>query len=149
MATTCSQRDRYYITGMICSWCKKHKTRNKYNKATIWSINPCITLRKDCVQRHSLSQQHKCAVELETYREASQKSGGIEQALQSQIFLNSLAIKRAMQCLYWLVKYEIPHTSNYNSLVKAVEFMGCEHLRHLRHGENAKYSSQRIIQGFF
>ena len=87
-------------------------------------------------------------MELESFREASLKSGGIEQAFQSQISLNRSAIKTAMQCLYWLIKSEIPHTSNYNSLVKAVEFMGCEHLRHLNHGENAKYSSQRIIQEF-
>ncbi len=136
------------ITGMMCSWCKRHKTKNKYNHKAVWSVTPCKSLRKDCVSRHNLSQQHKEAVELESFREASLKSGGIEQAFQSQISLNRSAIKTAMQCLYWLIKSEIPHTSNYNSLVKAVEFMGCEHLRHLNHGENAKYSSQRIIQEF-
>lgn len=136
------------ITGMMCSWCKRHKTKNKYNQTTVWSVTPCSSLRKDSVRRRNLSQQHKQAVELETCREASQSSGEIEQAFQSQISLNRSAIKTAMQCLYWLVKSEIPHTSNYNSLVKAVEFMGCEHLRHLRHGENAKYSSQRIVQEF-
>lgn len=53
-----------------------------------------------------------------------------------------------MQCLYWLVKSEIPHTGHYNSLLKAVQFMGCEQLKHLHQSENAKYTSQRIIQEF-
>ena len=37
-----------------------------------------------------------------------------------------------MQCLYWLVQSEIPHTTKYGSLIDAVQF-------------NAKYKSQRII----
>lgn len=74
--------------------------------------------------------------------------GGIQQAFERQVDLNRSAVKVAMQCLYWLVKHEIPHISNYGSLLKAVEFMGCERLHHLRVGENAKYTSQRIIQEF-
>ena len=40
--------------------------------------------------------------------EASDRTGGIKEALQSQIALNRLAVKGAMQCLNWLVKSEIP-----------------------------------------
>ena len=58
------------------------------------------------------------------------------------------AVKTAMQCLCWLVKSEIPHTGNSESLLNAVHFMGCEQLMHLNQGENAKYTSQRIIQDF-
>ena len=137
-----------FIVGMLCGLCKLHKTKNKYNQSAVWSESPCVCLRKDSVCRHSLSEQHKQAVELEVCREASDRTGGIEQAFQSQIALNRLAVKGAMQCLYWLVKSEVPHTSHYNSLVKAVEFMGCDHLRHLHKGDNAKYTSQRIIQEF-
>ena len=67
---------------------------------------------------------------------------------KSQLALNKSARKTAMQCPYWLVKSEVPHTTNYNSLIKAAEFMGCPQLKHLYHGENAKYSSQRTIQEF-
>ena len=136
------------IVGMLCGLCKLHKTKNKYNQSAVWSESPCVSLRKDSVRRHSLSEQHKQAVELDVCREASDSTGGIEQAFQSQIALNRLAVKGAMQCLYWLVKSEVPHTSHYNSLVKAVEFMGCDHLRHLHKGDNEKYTSQRIIQEF-
>ena len=49
-----------------------------------------------------------------------------------------------MECLYWLVKSEVPHNSLYSSMLQAVEFMGYEKLRHLKLGENAKYTSRRI-----
>lgn len=53
-----------------------------------------------------------------------------------------------MECLYWFVKSEIHHTTHYCSLLKDAECMGCEALKHLNHGDNAKYTSQRIIQEF-
>lgn len=140
--------DSGVVTGMLCRLCKKHETKSKYNQSVVWSATPCVCLRRDSLRRHSSSQQHKTATELELSREDSQRTGGIEQAFQSQITLNRSAVKVAMECLYWLVKSEIPHTTHYNSLVKAVEFMGCSQLKHLHHGENAKYSSQRIIQEF-
>ena len=109
------------------------------------SETPCVSLRRDSLHHHSVSQQHKSVTELEVYREDSERTGGIEQAFQA---LNRSAVKVAMECLYWLVKSEIPHTTHDYSLVKAVEFMGCNQLKHLYHGENTKYSSQRIIQEF-
>ena len=136
------------VTGMLCCLCKKHKTKNKYNQTMVWSESPCTCIRRDSVRRHSLSNQHKTAMELELAREESVRTGGVRQAFQSQIALNRSAVKVALECLYWLIKSEIPHTTHYTSLVKAVEFMGCSQLEHLYHGENAKYSSQRVIQEF-
>ena len=78
----------------------------------------------------------------------SQHTGGIQQAIENQMALNRSAVKVAMECLYWLVKSEIPQTTHYKNLSKAVEFMGCEALKHLNHGHNAKYTSQHIIQEF-
>ena len=72
-------------TGMLCRSCKRHKTGNKYNKATVWSDTPCVCLRKDSIRRHSQSLQHKEAVEKELARERSSRDGGIEQAFQTQI----------------------------------------------------------------
>ena len=109
----------------------------------------CVSLRcRDSLRRHSQSQQHKDALELEMHTKESQCTGGIRQAFENQMALNRSAVKVAMECLYWLVKSEIPHTTYYNNLSKAVEFMGCEALKHLNHGDNAKYTSQHIIQEF-
>ena len=53
-----------------------------------------------------------------------------------------------MQCLYWLVKSEIPHTIKHGSLIDAAQFMGCDYFKHLYRGDIAKYKSQRIIGEF-
>ena len=137
------------VTGMFCSWCVRHKTKNKQNHAAVWNVTPCVCIRKDSVRRHSLSLQHKEATEKEQSREGSSRDGGIEQAFQKQLSLNKGAIKIAMECLYWLVKAEVPHMSLYASMLEAVKFMGCDKLNHLHHGENAKYTSHRITEEFF
>ena len=136
------------VTGMLCTLCKKHKTKNKYNHSTVWNSTPCTYFRKDTVRRHAKSVQHLDAVELETHRLAAERDGGIRQAFQSQLSLQKQAVTGAMQCLYWLVQSEIPHTTKYGSLVDAVQFMGCDHFKYLNHGDNAKYKSQRIIGEF-
>ena len=74
---------------MLCNLCKRHKTKSKYNQSTVWSESPCVCLRRDSVRCHSLSQQHKDAVELEMYRKGCQRSGGIRQAFESQIAIYS------------------------------------------------------------
>ena len=138
----------YIVTAMLCRICKRHKTENKYNKSRVWSDTPCICIRKDSVRRHSQSLQHKDGFEKELAREQSSRDGGLQQAFQSQLSLTKAAVKTAMQCLYWLVKEEIPHTTNYPSLLNAVEFMGCTQLKHLQCSENAKYTSRRIMMEF-
>ena len=136
------------VTGMLCSLCKRYSTKNKRNKTTVWSETPCMSLHKDSVRRHSKSEQHKGAIELEKYRQTAEKDGGIPQALHTEVSLQKKAIKGAMQCLYWLVHSEIPHTTKYSSLIDAVKLMGCDYFKHLHQGENAKYKSKRIIQEF-
>lgn len=79
-------------------------------------------------------------------RVAAERDGGIAQAFEKDLSLQNQAVKGAMQCLYWLVYSEIPHTTNYSSLVDAVQFMGCEHFKHLHRGGNAKYKSEYIVQ---
>ena len=87
-------------------------------------------------------------LELEMHAEESWRTREIQQAFETQMSLNKSAVKVAMNSLYWLVKSEIPHTTHYNSLLKNDEFMGCEAFNHFNHGDNAKYTSQRMIQEF-
>ena len=125
------KKDNNEVVGMLCSLCMKHKCTGKYNHSKVWGETPCICLRKDSIRRHSLSLQHKEATDKELCRQQSIRDGGIAQAFQTQAALNKVAIKVAMECLYWLVKSEMPHTSLYGPLVQAVEFMGCGQLRNL------------------
>ena len=133
------------MSGLLCSVFKRHSTKSKYNKSSVWSDTPYASLYKD-VRRHSTSIQHQDAIQREIYHEAAKHDGGIAQALELEVCHEKKAVKGAMQCLYWLVRSEIPHTKNYGSLVDAVRLMGCEYFKHLHKGENAKYKSRRIIQ---
>ena len=142
------RREAGAVTGMLCQICRFHKMKNKYNKSSVWSEVPCVCIRKDSVRRHSESLQHKEAISKEMDRERSSVDGGIQQAFQEQVSMNRAALKTAMQCLYWLVQNEIPHTMNYASLLEPVKFMECTDLKHLHCGENAKYTSRRITQEF-
>ena len=136
------------VIGMLCRLCMKHNCTAKYNHSNVWSETPCICIRKDSVRRHSLSMQYKETTEKEVCREQTARDGGIQQMFQKQATLNRDAIKVAMECLYWLVKSEMPHTSLYGPMLEAIQFMGCDKLHHLKHGENAKYTSCRITQEF-
>jgi len=139
--------DKGKAVGMLCKLCRKH-TENKYNHSKVWNETPCVCMRKDSVRCHFNSEMHVTAVQLETVRQAADANGGIGQAFQAQVSLQHAAVKGAMQSLYWLVKSEIPHTNHYCSLIEAMKFIGCDVFKHLHHGENAKYTSQRIIQEF-
>jgi len=88
------------VVGLICRLCKQHKRKNKFNQSTVWSETPCSTVCKDAIRCHSLSQQHKEAVEMEACREVADRHGGIEQALQTQLDVKKEEVKTAMQCLY-------------------------------------------------
>ena len=84
---------------------EKHpRTMGKYNHSTVWSVTPCVCIRKESVRRHSLGLQHKEATEKELVCEQSATDGGLRQLFQKQATLNKAAVKIAMECLYWLVK---------------------------------------------
>ena len=88
------------VSGMLCSVCKWHSTKSKYNKSSMWSDTPWVSLHKDVVRRHSTSIQHQDAIQREIYREAAERDGGIAQALELEVCLEKKAVKGAMQCLY-------------------------------------------------
>ena len=53
-----------------------------------------------------------------------------------------------MQLVYWLVKQEVPHHTNYSSLLKLVEDLGCDYFKALKISQNATYTSNRILSEF-
>ena len=55
------------------------------------------------------------------------------------------AIVSAMRNVYWLSKEDVA-SLKYNSLNKLVELQGCECIRNLYVGENAKYTSPEVIK---
>ena len=60
---------------------------------------------------------HKEALEQERACQIVKARGGIREVMQWQVVLQRKAVGGAMKCLYWLCKQEIPHTTNYQSLL--------------------------------
>ena len=89
------------------------------------------------MNRHSKSAMHADAVKLEKLRLDSQKSGGIVQALETQVELGRNAVIGAMKRIYWLAQQEIPHTTNYVPLLNLAKGFGCKFVQHLFIGHNA------------
>ena len=122
------------VSGMLCSLCKRHSTKNKYNRSTTWSGTPYVSLRKDCVRRHSKSEQHQGAVELKKILLSSREGWWYSSSSADGDIPSEKSCKgSAFTGLYILS--EILHTTKYSSLVDAVHFMGCDYFMHLYQGE--------------
>ena len=132
------------VTGLLCSLCKQHNTKQR-NSVGTWTDKPCNLLRRDIIQRHKDSKMHKEAEELEAARLASQKDGGIRQAFSSRIMIQRKALIGALKLMYWLAKQEVAHTTKFTSLKDLAIQLGCDYLNELSLGRNAQYTSEQII----
>ena len=136
-------------TGMLCRICQAHLNgAKKRNGSTKWTDNPCKTLRLDAVRDHEKSVAHQTAFKQEKLRLQATVDGGVLQALDDQITWEKRAVMAATKALLWLSKEEVPHTTNFSSLLDLARQMGCDYLLHLGVSGNAKYRSERIVQEF-
>ena len=62
----------------------RHHTKNTSNWSPVWSVTPCVCLRKDNVHRQASSDQHAVATELEKTRvvAADNEARGLSQAFK-------------------------------------------------------------------
>ena len=100
-----------YSTGMFCSTCRTAKL-NVRSKSGVWVSTGCKSYRMDKIRKHEKSLAHKDACTLVLSR-------GVENAFREQVLANRAAILCSITCLYFLVKSEIPHTTNYVKLRRA------------------------------
>ena len=132
------------VTGLLCSLCKQHNMKQRNGVGT-WTEKPCSLLRRDLIQRPKDSKMHKEAEQLEATWLASQRDGGLRQALSARVTVQRKALIGALNLMYWLAKQEIAHTTKFNSLKYLAIQPGCDYLRELSIGKNAQYSSEQII----
>ena len=52
----------------------------------------------------------------------------------------------AMKCMYWLCKQEIPHTTDFSSLLELAKKVGATYLNDICLSKNAHYTSERFMQ---
>ena len=135
------------IFGLLCGLCQRHKMTQRSGAGT-WVSKPCTVLCKDMIDRHSKSVMHKEALERETTRLSVERHGGIQQAFQRQVCVQRKALVGAIKIVYCLAKQEIPLTTKYEPILELAVSLGCDYLKELEVGGNARYRSHTIIGEF-
>ena len=95
-------------TGMLCSLCHKHSRRppkSVVGKA-VWTDTPCRSITRQALVKHHRSGSHTDAVKLEAALGSARTYGGIERAFQRVV-----SAERKANCMYFLNKQEIAHTT--------------------------------------
>ncbi|KAK5855574.1 hypothetical protein PBY51_007239 [Eleginops maclovinus] len=69
----------------------------------------------------------------------------INEAFQPVLNLEHEAIIGGFKCLYWLVKHEIAHHTNYPALLDLADLLGCEYFAKLKIDQRTNYRSHRIV----
>ena len=112
---------------MWCSLCRNNNCRPKLaplGKAA-WIEVPCKTITRQSLRDHIESNCHKEAMRLESTRILVEKQGGIAQcfdAVQKTAFIGHL------QCMHFLAKREIAHTTNFTPLIELAKSLGAIYL---------------------
>ncbi|KAE8293775.1 hypothetical protein D5F01_LYC06711 [Larimichthys crocea] len=107
---------------------------------------PCTTIIKHSLVRHETSQGHTEAKARFDSAKAAERTGGIAQAMKKQVNLERSAFLAALRAMYWLTTNEIPHTTNFSSLLDMMRGLGLSYLSHLNKAGNAHYTSEEIMQ---
>ena len=133
--------------GMMCSLCRKHSRRHP--KAPIgqavWVDLPCKTLQRNSLVKHSQGEPHKLAIKMEADLAASKRDGDIAMALQQVVSARRKACFGALKCMYFLVKRETAHTTNFLPLLELAKSLGASYLSDIQVGGNATYTSERFM----
>ncbi|KAK1877284.1 UDP-glucose 4-epimerase [Dissostichus eleginoides] len=118
--------------GMFCRICRQHKQGVVRGSQTrVFIESPCQSYRKDKLDVHMASEHHKIAC---------QRQSGL-----TSVVLEHEAVVGAFKCLYWLIKHEIAHHTNYPALLELANLLGCTYFDKLHIGQETNYRSHRII----
>jgi len=113
---------------MYCALCRKHGSKNLFNKSKTYSADPAVRFKKAALSDHSTSTQHKTAVTAEiTQRTSSFHKDFVQsKSVRRQVYFN------AFKSVYWLAKRGIP-ISNALPLIQLIEQMGNTDMKFFSH----------------
>ena len=129
---------------MYCKLCRKFSRRPHKVPIgrAVWVDMACQTLTRQSLKNHESSESHRDAMRLE----AQLSSPSIAQAFAVLESAERKAMIGAFKCMYWLCKQEIPHTTNFTSLLQLGKNLGATYLNDMCVGGNARYTSERFVQ---
>ena len=127
--------------GMYCRLCTKYN-KKPFGRAA-WNTEPSVRIRKITVREHEKSCEHKDSVKLDiTVRQS--KNVGLALTTPDQVSKDGMV--QAFQCLYFLCKNTIAHTTNFPKLLELEKLLGLDIMAKIKKGNNAKYTSEQAIK---
>ncbi|KAK1901674.1 Zinc finger protein 862 [Dissostichus eleginoides] len=97
---------------------------------------------RDYLERHISSEPHQYSVK----NQVSLASGySVMQAFEPTVIMEHEAVIGGFKCLYWLVKNEIAHHTNYPKLLSLAQLLGCDYFEKLKVDQRNNYQSHRIV----
>ena len=109
----------------------------------------CTSFRYDKIKAHEQMSSHKDAEKERASLAVSEATGGICAAFQEAISQEHRAVIGGLNCMYFLIRNEISHTTNFSGLIDLAIDLGSDYLCTLRQSGNAHYRSEQIMSSSF
>ena len=124
---------------MMCNLCRKHNQRPQKVRlgCAVWVDVLCFNYKWESLKEHEKTNSHSIAVSMEVQLGLTAVDGGIEGAFKEVITVEQKAFIGHLKYMFWLIKAEVSHTTNLESLIKLCKSLGCEYLKKNRKADNA------------
>ena len=83
---------------MFCLLCRKHNLKSSRSKSDVWNTTPSVRLRREAVQDHLTTTQHKEAIKLEMMQRVST----FQKQVNEKYEVNEKMLEKTFTAIYWL-----------------------------------------------
>lgn len=122
---------------MFCKLCQD------FNNGDVWNTTGCKRIRLESIKDHEQTNEHSNSVSRKMQAEASFH---VHEMLTKPKEISHDSMVKAFQCLYWLAKRNIPHTTNFEPLLDLLAQLGLDIKSKISRGQNATYTSDTAIK---
>lgn len=113
---------------MFCYLRRKNNTENQQNKSKVYNATPSVHFKKSAAQEHSVTHQHKDAVEAEMLGKVSV----FHEEVQERKIVKDDVMFKAFYGAYWLVKEEI-FNRKFQSLLDLLKLLCLDEMKHFQY----------------
>ncbi|XP_068720533.1 zinc finger protein 862-like [Montipora capricornis] len=128
--------------GMFCLLCRKHNLKSSCSKSDVWNTTPSVRLRREAVQHHLTTTQHKEAIKLEMMQRVST----FEKQVDEKHEVNENKLEKTFTAIYWLAKEEISN-QKLIPLLELLENLGVSELKYFQHRSRPSVREMFITLG--
>ena len=125
--------------GMFCLLCRKHNLKGSRSKSDVWNVSPSVRLRREAVQDHLTTTQHKDAIKLKMMQWIST----FQKQVNERNEVNKRMLKKTFTAVYWLAKEEIPN----QKLTSLLDLLGVSEMKYFQHRSRPSLREMFITLG--